>query len=70
MMLPILISVSEAPGSYFFSAAAELAPAEMPSSNDASRMMHLCAISTSPWVLPAFFTDLLADLLARVSGSL
>jgi nitronate monooxygenase len=48
MMLPILISVSEAPGSYFFCAMAGLMPTETQSRIDASRRIFLCAMSASP----------------------
>jgi hypothetical protein len=39
-MLPILISLSVTPGSYFFSAAAGFMPTERPSTIDASRMFR------------------------------
>src|ERR1700709_1863257 len=47
MMLPILISLSVAPGSYFFCAAAGVAAAKRPSTSDASRMPRIAAMSTS-----------------------
>src|SRR5258707_11303195 len=47
MMLPILISLSVAPGSYFFCAAAGSMLMERPSTIDASRMPQDCAMSTS-----------------------
>src|SRR6478736_9529603 len=47
MMLPILISPSVAPGSYFFCAAAGSMLMERPSTIDASRMPRDCAMSTS-----------------------
>src|SRR6478736_6557410 len=47
MMLPILISLSVAPGSYFFCAAAGSMLMERPSTIDASRMPRDCAMSTS-----------------------
>src|SRR5437763_15048687 len=50
MLLPIWISVSEAPGSYFFSAVAGCMPTAMPSSTDASKRIFLCAMSASPHV--------------------
>ena len=46
-MLPILISLSVAPGSYFFCAAAGSMLMERPSTIDASRMPRDCAMSTS-----------------------
>src|SRR5271169_74444 len=65
MMLPILISVSETPGSYFFCAAAGPSPVQTPSSMVASRMMHLCAISAS-----LGYRRLFADLSVVPLGSL
>src|SRR3954467_15904306 len=47
MMLPILISLSVTPGSYFFCAAAGFA-ANRPSASDASRMPRFAAMPTSP----------------------
>src|ERR1700704_1564064 len=52
MMLPILISLSVTPGSYFFCAAAGFA-AKSPSASDANRMPRFAAMSTS-LMLPAF----------------
>src|ERR1035441_451824 len=47
MMFPILISVSVAPGSYFFSAAAGFVPTARPSTTDASKMSRLDAMPPS-----------------------
>src|SRR3954469_12101419 len=48
MMLPILISLSVTPGSYFFCAAAGFVAAERLSVSNASRMPRLAAMPTSP----------------------
>src|SRR3954454_12494926 len=48
MMLPILISLSVTPGSYFFCAAAGFAAAERLSVSNASRMPRFAAMPTSP----------------------
>src|SRR3954467_5353147 len=48
MMLPILISLSLAPRSYFFCAAAGSAAAHSPSTSDTSKMPRCAAMSTSP----------------------
>src|ERR1700754_2843497 len=47
MMLPILIAVSVAPGSYFFSAMAGPAPARTASAMDANQTMLRCVIEPS-----------------------
>src|SRR3954470_20558205 len=48
MMLPILISLSVTPGSYFFCAAAGFAAVERLSVSNASRMPRFAAMPTSP----------------------
>src|SRR4051812_17771711 len=48
MMLPILISLSLTPGSYFFCAAAGFAAVERLSVSNASRMPRFAAMPTSP----------------------
>src|SRR3954469_18600994 len=48
MMLPILISLSVAPRSYFFCAAAGSAAADSPSTSNTSKMPRCAAMSTSP----------------------
>src|SRR6478736_4158247 len=46
MMLPILISLSVAPGSYFFSVATAFVPTQRPR-RVASKIPHVCDMSTS-----------------------
>src|SRR6202166_4050571 len=53
MILPILISVSVAPRSYFFCAAAGSTPQARPNTIDASSMPRVCVMSTS--LMPSAF---------------